>query len=718
MKPNEGYPYLENAKADIRLLGTVPTINPHINKVSSQRGMMTSTHMTQAQLVRGCEVPRNYTGFESLVGKYEYNPTRRSEDVIVVKYIPKYNVNTGANYITYNPSAIVITRGMNSGKIDYFETNRYTMRADGYGYQNIVNWDAINEGMPLMKETTVQTSPAHDGPVNKMFGTNLNVCYLGLPQVTEDAFVISESAAKKLQPAAISQVEFDIAVDQIPLNLYGDEENYKFIPDLNETVRDDGILCALRRPTADSIISDTTEANLIKVQDLHDTKIIVPAGSRIVDLDIWINRKTKSRLSENYRNRVFAQAEKYRSQLQNRAMIIYNTYMDLRESMSSLGTDVFSDKFNTLVTNAISELLAEGVKLRNIAAPKNGITYAYKRKPIEFIHVRVTYVYDRKINRGNKIAGRYGNKGVVADILPDDHMPTDEEGNRADVIIDPISVFNRMNPGQWYEIFINRMGENLTKELVNYMKTKGDYNHAFNRLVELATDVNPKYGELIARTCSTFEARKSLVDEIITQNPNTHEYGGIYLQNTPFQKEWDTSYVLKMRDKWNVKKSYATFTAQVGENETRTVTFKEPVLIGYEYFFVLYKIPHLRACGLGYVNQFRVPMQPSGLATLQSRFPQSATRWGEDEIRNLTMSSGSTVAARILGAHAYSKPAIDNLATHLLNDKHPSQIQKLDISTDDIIKTNAMSKMAKHIFSCLGVDISPDDQDTHNEEDV
>ena len=53
--PNQGYPYLDNLKADVRLLGIVPLINPFMDKLSSQRGMMMSDHLSQALVVNGCE---------------------------------------------------------------------------------------------------------------------------------------------------------------------------------------------------------------------------------------------------------------------------------------------------------------------------------------------------------------------------------------------------------------------------------------------------------------------------------------------------------------------------------------------------------------------------------------------------------------------------------------------------------------------------------------
>ena len=109
-----------------------------------------------------------------------------------------------------------------------------------------------------MKNDDIVHAPTHSGSIYKLFGCNLNVAYMAIPQVTEDGIAISESAAKKLETEGYSTISIDIGPGQIPLNLYGDETNYKFMPDIGNTVHEDGVVCALRTPTADSIVHDTS----------------------------------------------------------------------------------------------------------------------------------------------------------------------------------------------------------------------------------------------------------------------------------------------------------------------------------------------------------------------------------------------------------------------------------------------------------------------------
>jgi DNA-directed RNA polymerase subunit beta len=65
--------------------------------------------------------------------------------------------------------------------------------------------------------------------------------------------------------------------------------------------------------------------------------------------------------------------------------------------------------------------------------------------------VRVYVASQRKISEGDKLAGRHGNKGVIAKILPEEDMPFLEDGTPVDIILSPLGVPSRMNLGQVLE---------------------------------------------------------------------------------------------------------------------------------------------------------------------------------------------------------------------------------------------------------------------------
>ncbi len=75
--------------------------------------------------------------------------------------------------------------------------------------------------------------------------------------------------------------------------------------------------------------------------------------------------------------------------------------------------------------------------------------------------VRVYVAQKRKIQVGDKMAGRHGNKGIISRILPAEDMPYLPDGSPVDIVLNPLGVPSRMNVGQVYECLLAWAGENL-----------------------------------------------------------------------------------------------------------------------------------------------------------------------------------------------------------------------------------------------------------------
>ena len=91
--------------------------------------------------------------------------------------------------------------------------------------------------------------------------------------------------------------------------------------------------------------------------------------------------------------------------------------------------------------------------------------------------VKVFVAVKRKIQPGDKMAGRHGNKGVVSRILPVEDMPFLEDGTHVDIVLNPLGVPSRMNVGQILETHLGwacaGMGRQIG-ELIDVYKEKGD----------------------------------------------------------------------------------------------------------------------------------------------------------------------------------------------------------------------------------------------------
>ena len=82
--------------------------------------------------------------------------------------------------------------------------------------------------------------------------------------------------------------------------------------------------------------------------------------------------------------------------------------------------------------------------------------------PTGIVQMAKVYIADkRKLKIGDKMAGRHGNKGIVAKIVKEEDMPFMEDGTPVDIVLNPLGVPSRMNIGQIYETILGWAGKEL-----------------------------------------------------------------------------------------------------------------------------------------------------------------------------------------------------------------------------------------------------------------
>ncbi len=84
--------------------------------------------------------------------------------------------------------------------------------------------------------------------------------------------------------------------------------------------------------------------------------------------------------------------------------------------------------------------------------------------------VKVFVAVKRKLQPGDKMAGRHGNKGVISKILPIEDMPHLEDGTAVDVVLNPLGVPSRMNVGQIFETHLGWAAAGLGKQIANLLE--------------------------------------------------------------------------------------------------------------------------------------------------------------------------------------------------------------------------------------------------------
>jgi DNA-directed RNA polymerase subunit beta len=86
--------------------------------------------------------------------------------------------------------------------------------------------------------------------------------------------------------------------------------------------------------------------------------------------------------------------------------------------------------------------------------------------------VKVYLAIKRRIQPGDKMAGRHGNKGVISEIMPVEDMPYDSDGNPVDVVLNPLGVPSRMNVGQVLETHMGSAAKGIGKKIDMMLKNE------------------------------------------------------------------------------------------------------------------------------------------------------------------------------------------------------------------------------------------------------
>ncbi|NJK88624.1 MAG: DNA-directed RNA polymerase subunit beta [Myxococcales bacterium] len=117
--------------------------------------------------------------------------------------------------------------------------------------------------------------------------------------------------------------------------------------------------------------------------------------------------------------------------------------------------------------------------------------------------VKVYVAIKRKLQPGDKMAGRHGNKGVISRVLPEEDMPFDADGTPVDVVLNPLGVPSRMNVGQILETHLGWAAHGVGKRL----------GELYDQWVDRQRDTAPEIRELVKKTFHDPKHR-AMVDEL------------------------------------------------------------------------------------------------------------------------------------------------------------------------------------------------------------
>jgi len=239
-----------------------------------------------------------------------------------------------------------------------------------------------------------------------------------------------------------------------------------------------------------------------------------------------------------------------------------------------LGVRTKSDDVNKNI-ETIEKALKANLKLisERFEEKKKKITRGHDLAPGVIKIVKVFLAVKRRIQPGDKMAGRHGNKGVISEIVPVEDMPYDESGNPVDIVLNPLGVPSRMNVGQILETHMGAAAKGIGNKIDELIRAQAK-----------AEELRKFLDQVYNRNATIKEDLDSLTNQEILNLANNLR-GGLPIATPVFDgaKEEEIKDLLKFSGT-DASGQLTLFDGRTGKQ------FERPVTVGYMYML---KLNHL-----------------------------------------------------------------------------------------------------------------------------
>ena len=187
--------------------------------------------------------------------------------------------------------------------------------------------------------------------------------------------------------------------------------------------------------------------------------------------------------------------------------------------------------------------------------------------------VKVYLAVKRRIQPGDKMAGRHGNKGVISEIMPIEDMPYDSNGNPIDIVLNPLGVPSRMNVGQILETHMGSAAKGIGEKINKMIKSKAK------------SDELKKYLDVLYNKNAAIKEDLNSFNNTEIQSLASNLANGLPIATPVFDgaKESEIKDLLKLAD-LPESGQLTLFDGRTGRQ------FERPVTVGYMYMI---KLNHL-----------------------------------------------------------------------------------------------------------------------------
>lgn len=621
---------------------SVSALNPWVSHNSSSRVQMFSSHISQKLVIAGATEKRSQSGLEAEFGKYTFS-IKMPCDGRVIKNIQRYPKTVGKDFIANNPQTVVIYEDEKTNEIGILNIPLYCSYHQYFGFEYKAK-PAINRLVPgqfIPKDTIFMDSPAVTDDGGYKYGTEINMAFMSHPSVSEDGIMICEDVLDKFKFKIYENRVIEWGSKRFPLNLYGDKDNFKPFPEIGEYIRDDGVLMILRN--FDKSLSPVEQSiyDLMEPDYIFDKALYVSGpGGKIVDIKVHHEDSVQSPTPMGME----VQIEKYDKARKSFYMEIISEYKRLKKARGDA----------LRLTPDFSRLIVEAFTATD-SGDNQRINKLYRHTPIDDYRVEFVIEYEVKPTIGFKLTGVSGDKGVICRIAKPEEMPVDQDGNRADVVMDANSTISRMNLGRLYEHYINAASRDTTKKILAMLDVSSKDKHLYAKILNIFENDRIKFDQVYNYLMGYYSIVSPKMYNFYTKEVNdqdkfSHLYyvckDGVYLF-IPTDNEPETDEIVRQLEK-HYRPTYGP-VSYVGYHG-RKVTTKAPIRISSLYMMLLEKIgDDWAAVSSGKLQHFGILSQLTKSDKYSQPTRNQAVRAiGETEARIFVSYCGQKLAAELM----------------------------------------------------------------------
>ncbi len=426
-------------------------------------------------------------------------------------------IDSGALIIAKNDGVVEeVTADYIKVKLDNKTTENIFDEEAGYDIYRLKNFERTNQDTTIIQRPLVNIgqkvksgdilADGHSCEKGEMaLGQNVLVAFLPWYGYNfEDAIVVSERLLTEDAFTSIHIKELEIVLRETKL---GPEEFTRELPSVSEeavaNLDANGIIMIgskvqpgdilVGKVTPKGEIELTPEEKLLraifgeKASDVRDTSLKVPPGISGVVVDVRVLSRESKKKEIVEKQLIKEVEEKIKRIVKKRNEYLKELLVDkkLNESLKDIygkvvirkGTKITPEMIKKLDFSKIifdREVLPDNYKkvnkiIRDASNAINKIKNRIGEDSVDQLHgdelpngvlkiVKVFIAQKRNIQVGDKLAGRHGNKGVIAKIVPVEDMPYMADGTPIDIVLNPLGVSSRMNIGQVLETLLGYVG--------------------------------------------------------------------------------------------------------------------------------------------------------------------------------------------------------------------------------------------------------------------